>query len=164
MSSGCSKEPSHWDGSHEYPQHMFWMRNKENSFPIHTLIWRPEYLHFASLVMTCCLLITFGNCLDPVQTWQNNGPDLDPTAPQIRVNNWKLFFLFLNRNICCWFSKEPSQWEGSLEHPKHTFKLMDKKIITILRWKFLFNWTYDPNCFLGWQAWKLFLKKLSYFK
>ena len=21
---------------------MFWMRNKENSFPIHTLIWRPE--------------------------------------------------------------------------------------------------------------------------
>ena len=21
---GCSKEPSHWDGSLEYPQHMFW--------------------------------------------------------------------------------------------------------------------------------------------
>ena len=21
---------------------MFWMRNKENGFPIHTLIWRPE--------------------------------------------------------------------------------------------------------------------------
>ena len=21
---------------------MFWMRNKENKFPIHTLIWRPE--------------------------------------------------------------------------------------------------------------------------
>ena len=26
----------------EYPQHMFWMRNKENSFPIHTLIWSPR--------------------------------------------------------------------------------------------------------------------------
>ena len=26
---GCSKESSHWDGSFEYPQHMFWMRNKE---------------------------------------------------------------------------------------------------------------------------------------
>ena len=21
---------------------MFWMRNKENKFPIHTLIWRPD--------------------------------------------------------------------------------------------------------------------------
>ena len=38
---GCSKEPSHRDGSFEYPQHMFWMRNKENRFPICTLIWRP---------------------------------------------------------------------------------------------------------------------------
>ena len=42
MCFGCSKEPSHWDGSFEYPQHMFWMKNKENSFPIHTLIWRPS--------------------------------------------------------------------------------------------------------------------------
>ena len=36
-----SKEPSHLDVSFEYPQHMFWMRNKENRFPIRTLIWRP---------------------------------------------------------------------------------------------------------------------------
>ena len=42
MCFGCSKEQSNWDGSFEYPQHMFWMRNKENSFPIHTLIWRPD--------------------------------------------------------------------------------------------------------------------------
>ena len=41
MCFGCSKEPSHWDVSFEYPQHMFWMRNKENSFSIRTLIWRP---------------------------------------------------------------------------------------------------------------------------
>ena len=26
---GCSKEPSHRDGSVEYPQHMFWLRNKK---------------------------------------------------------------------------------------------------------------------------------------
>ena len=25
---GCSKEPSHRDGSFEYPQHMFWVKNK----------------------------------------------------------------------------------------------------------------------------------------
>ena len=40
---GCSKEPSHWDGSFEYPKHMFWMRNKENNFPIRTLYWRPGW-------------------------------------------------------------------------------------------------------------------------
>ena len=28
----------------------------------------------------------------------------------------KLIFLFLNRNICCGYSKEPSQWDGSFEH------------------------------------------------
>ena len=29
---GCSKEPSQRDGSFEYPQHMFWLRNKKNIF------------------------------------------------------------------------------------------------------------------------------------
>ena len=29
---GCSKEPSHRDGSFNYPQHMFWLRNKKNIF------------------------------------------------------------------------------------------------------------------------------------
>ena len=28
----CSKEPSHWDGSFEYPQHMFWLINKKIVF------------------------------------------------------------------------------------------------------------------------------------
>ena len=32
MCFGCSKEPSHRDSSFEYPQHMFWFRNKENNF------------------------------------------------------------------------------------------------------------------------------------
>ena len=26
---GCSKEPSHWNSSFEYPQHKFWLRNKK---------------------------------------------------------------------------------------------------------------------------------------
>ena len=29
---GCSKKPSHWDGSFEHPQHMFWLRNKNIIF------------------------------------------------------------------------------------------------------------------------------------
>ena len=32
MCFGCSKEPSHQDGSFEYPQHMFWLRNKKIIF------------------------------------------------------------------------------------------------------------------------------------
>ena len=44
MCFGCSKEPSHRDGSFEYPQYKFWMRNKENSFPIPTLIWSPDHI------------------------------------------------------------------------------------------------------------------------
>ena len=39
MYFGCSKEPSHCDGSFEYPQHMFWLRNKKNNFQLHSLIW-----------------------------------------------------------------------------------------------------------------------------
>ena len=29
MCLGCPKEPSHRDGSFEYPLHMFWLRNKK---------------------------------------------------------------------------------------------------------------------------------------
>ena len=32
MCFGCSKEPSHPYGSFEYPQHMFWLRNKKINF------------------------------------------------------------------------------------------------------------------------------------
>ena len=39
---GCSKEPSHRDGSFEYPQHIFLLRNKKNNFLV--LMWRPDYI------------------------------------------------------------------------------------------------------------------------
>ena len=32
MCFGCSKEPPHRDGSFEYPQHMFWLRNEKIIF------------------------------------------------------------------------------------------------------------------------------------
>ena len=51
---------------------------------------------------------------------------------QIRVHIGKLFSSFLIQNICCGYSNEPSQGDGSFEHPKHMFKLMDKKLITVL--------------------------------
>ena len=54
----------------------------------------------------------------------------------LRVRNENLISLFLNQNICCGYSKEPSQWDGSFQHPKHMLKLMGKKIFTILRQNF----------------------------
>ena len=37
-----------------------------------------------------------------------------------RVCIKKIFFLFLSQNICCGYSKEPSQRDSSFEHPKQT--------------------------------------------
>ena len=65
-------------------------------------------------------------------------------GPQIRMRNWKVFFLFFSQNIYCEYSKEPSRWDGwdgsepsrrdgSIEDLKHMFKLMDKKIIAMLQ-------------------------------
>ena len=45
----CSKEPSQQDGSFEYPQHMFWLRNKKVNFFLRTL----QYLVYTCLVYTC---------------------------------------------------------------------------------------------------------------
>ena len=54
------------------------------------------------------------------------------TGSLIRVCDKKLIFLFLNQNICCGYSKEPSQWDVSFKHPKPMLKLMGMKIFTIL--------------------------------
>ena len=48
---------------------------------------------------------------------------------QIRVRIGILSSLFLIQNIWCGYSKELSQWDGPLEHPKHMFKFMGKKTI-----------------------------------
>ena len=44
----------------------------------------------------------------------------------LRVRKENLIFFFLNQNICCGYSKEPSHGDGSYEHPKHMLKLMVK--------------------------------------
>ena len=80
----------------------------------------------------------------------------------LRVCNKNLIFLFLNQNICCGYSKEPSQWDGSFEHPKHLLKLMGKKIFTFLRWNFLFT-SYEQDeyvCTNGWSE-KTFFRKID---
>ena len=55
---------------------------------------------------------------------------------------WNIIFLFLNQNICCGYSKEPSQWDCSFEHPKYMFKLMAKEINAILGAHTILIWAY----------------------
>ena len=44
MCFGCSKEPSHRDGSFEYQQHMFWLRNKKKYFGLQSYLEAVFYL------------------------------------------------------------------------------------------------------------------------
>ena len=47
-----------------------------------------------------------------------------------------------------WYSKEPSQWDGSFEHQKHMLQLIGKEIFTILRSKILYMRSQDASiCF-----------------
>ena len=73
----------------------------------------------------------------------NNRISITRAGLQINGSSWKLFFLFLNQNICCGYIKEPSQWDGSFEHPKHMLRWLGKKIIAFLSSKILLNWTYQ---------------------
>ena len=54
------------------------------------------------------------------------------------MRNKKIIFLFLNQNICCGYSKEPSQFHGSFENQIIELKMIGKTIVTVLLWKILF--------------------------
>ena len=65
MCFGCSKEPSHRDGSFEYPQHMFWLRNKKNNFLVRSLILRPGltlFYHTKQILMTVFIIVLIDYC------------------------------------------------------------------------------------------------------
>ena len=56
------------------------------------------------------------------------------------------FFLFLRQNICCGYSKEPSQIYISFEDPNYEFKQMDKTILTILLLIYLLTCSPVSSC------------------
>ena len=65
---------------------------------------------------------------------------------KIRLHDSKLFVLFLNHCICCGYSKELSQSDGSFEHPKQKnimLKLIDKEMLIIFTLK---NVYLDNTC------------------
>ena len=74
------------------------------------------------------------------------------------------FFLFLDQNICCEYSKESSKWDGSFEHPNQMFKLMGKKIFTILRWNilvYLDQWNLSVYTYGKLNIWDWMYRKLK---
>ena len=132
---GYSKELFWRDCSFEHPKQMFKLMDKKiltffcSFFSILTYaIW--------NLLEVGCDILCSNLALTPAT------PPylfLCPSSTKIKwvwsgfnVQNQKLIFLFLNKNICCGYSKESSPWDGSFDHPKQLFELIDKKIFTIL--------------------------------
>ena len=57
-----------------------------------------------------------------------------------------IFFLFLEKNICCGYSLEGPQQGASNEYPQHMFSSRNKKNISIFRMKkapYLLLWMYE---------------------
>ena len=48
LAKKCDYFLIHRDGSFEYLQHMFWLRNKTNTFLLHTLMWGLNAPNIAS--------------------------------------------------------------------------------------------------------------------
>ena len=44
----------------EYPQHMFWLRNKKNNFQLRTLNWRPGISHMHVQLYSRAKVLNFG--------------------------------------------------------------------------------------------------------
>ena len=84
MCFGCSKEPSHLDGSFEYPQHMFWVRNKEIIF---------QYARLSGGLPGCCLLCHTGKNAKHVHTC---------TSELVRINRLFACCKGGNFNIHIW--------------------------------------------------------------
>ena len=100
---------------------------------------------------------SFENSVDPDQLDQDLAKPSSLADLQMRVCIWKLVFFFLNQNVCCRCSKEPSQWDGSFEHPKHMLFLGGKKIFIIWRLKCLPIWTYGLVWGLAWYSCSCYL-------
>ena len=99
----CSIDLSYWeDRFFEYPQHMFWMRNKENSFPIHTLIWRPE----------CNQYFKKG---------------LDNKTFSVKMLTDSYLFIF----TCIGSPQKPPQWGNSFEYLQYMLVEKNRKLFLI---------------------------------
>ena len=80
------------------------------------------------------------------------GINFDLHRLQINRSNSRLFFLILKQNICSGCSKEPSQWDGSFEHPKLMLRLKLKKIIQFYMQCYLTIWNNPSVILMLWMT------------
>ena len=97
---------------------------------------------------------------------------------QIKARIWKKTFSPFNshlKNICCWYSKEPSRWDGPFERPKHMLNIGEKNIsiyaykkfpelelwiaVALRKFKIVFSW---HRCIIFWLVHKIFLPTIDF--
>ena len=101
MCFGCSKELSPRDGSFEYPQRMFWLRNKEINFLLGTL----NHIQYELLISSRSSVV------------------ISILTHSLLVAIFVNIFLPISLNMCFWCSKEQSHRDGSFEYLQHMFLL-----------------------------------------
>ena len=110
MCFGCSKEPSHLDGSSEYPQRMFWLKNKKINFLLGTL----NHIQYELLISSKSSVV------------------ISILTHSLLVAIFVNIFLPISLNMCFGCSKEQSHRDGYFEYPQHMFWLRNKKINFLL--------------------------------
>ena len=91
MCCGCSKEPSHRDGSFEYTQHMFWLRNKKNNFQLRTLTWGLEMVLITYVGKCEFLFVCFFVCFLSLAIFF--------TKLKFSEVSFRMFFCFVFRSL-----------------------------------------------------------------
>ena len=125
-----------------------WIRGRNWSIWWHTQCSFVENIHYPvrmglknlSLIITIAAICHHSASLVMPNRDRFFNPSLTlmiDSRSSVKSGYRKIIFKLLNQIICCGYSKEPSQWDNSFEHPKHMLKLMGRKIFTILYSKIL---------------------------
>ena len=87
------KEPSHRDGSFEYPQHMFWLRNKKTNL-LRTLISGPDIKLYLCLMSSILVAESTSIRPDFFISWFTNHPTIIFRKVE-KLNNFFNYFYIL---------------------------------------------------------------------
>ena len=113
MCFGWSKEPSHWDGSFDYPQHMFWLRNKKiifkytHNFPIfQPMLMMRAWLHHLpplhAFIMKNFGLWCKAGHLSDVKGWNTSNIETGSPSTPYTISSDPWVRMATSRESMCW--------------------------------------------------------------